>query len=113
MNKNRNGMLPLPINNQKLKDGEKKKMNKHMRGFLIFMIMVIGFLLFNLLFAGLYFVRVGGPSVGKGKFSECFFFSVQTMSTVGYGRLHPQTNWASWLSTIQLMLILAGIVTGA
>ena len=101
--------LPLAV----VTPQEKKKMNKHLRGFLIFVIMVMGFLLFNLVFAGLYFAPVGGPAVGKGKFSECFFFSVQTMSTVGYGHLYPQTTWASWLSTIQLMLILAGVVTGA
>src|SRR5437660_10011944 len=47
----------------------------------------------NLLFAALYsFDRdsIAG-STGGTWFFDCFFFSVQTLATVGYGHMYPQT----------------------
>src|SRR5215470_6844959 len=47
----------------------------------------------NLLFATLYAVEpysIAG-STGGHWFFDCFFFSVQTLATVGYGHMYPQT----------------------
>jgi inward rectifier potassium channel len=62
-------------------------------------------LLINLTFAGLY--AVGGDCVAgmkSGSFSEAFFFSVQTLATVGYGHMYPQTLYGDVVSTIEILL---------
>ena len=45
-----------------------------------------------------------GGTTTMGRLADGFFFSVQTMTTVGYGHLSPGTTAASILSTIELFL---------
>ena len=49
-----------------------------------------------------------------GSFEDAFFFSVQTMATIGFGKLVPQTALANCLVTIESLVGLLGlaIVTG-
>jgi inward rectifier potassium channel len=82
------------------------------------------YLVSNLLFAALYFSC--GPHGlahtdqsllpnGEGdRFLECFFFSVQTSATIGYGRLVPDSLIANIMVTIEAFSALLGIavVTG-
>ncbi|HTJ81096.1 MAG TPA: hypothetical protein VL400_05210, partial [Polyangiaceae bacterium] len=45
----------------------------------------LGFLVLNATFAGLYLLQPGSLSgVRPGSFEDAFFFSVQTMATIGY-----------------------------
>ncbi len=54
----------------------------------------------NFVFALLY--RLGGDCVsGASSFRDLFFFSVQTLSTIGYGTMAPKTTWAHSLVTVQ------------
>ena len=58
----------------------------------------------NLLFAALY--SLGGDCVAgmkPGLFLEAFFFSVQTLATVGYGHMYPQTPYAHVVTTIEII----------
>jgi len=55
-----------------------------------FAVMAGGYIAINLIFATVYFV-VGGIGAPRGDFVSCFFFSVQTLSTVGYGLMAPRT----------------------
>jgi inward rectifier potassium channel len=69
----------------------------------------------NALFAAGYLLL--GDSIENaqpGSFSDAFFFAVQTMATVGYGKLAPKTFGASLLSTFQIATGLIGLalVTG-
>ncbi len=67
--------------------------------------LVVIYLGINLIFASLYWVEgyyIGGE---KGwSFVECFFFSVQTLSTIGYGAMAPQSTYANALVTLEAFI---------
>jgi inward rectifier potassium channel len=70
----------------------------------------------NLLFAALYSVD---PNSVAGRtstnwFLDCFFFSVQTLATVGYGHMYPQTLYGHLVSTVEIMtgIFLIAVMTG-
>src|SRR5437870_7166130 len=70
----------------------------------------------NLLFATLYSLQqesIAG-STGGHWFFVCFFFSVQTLATVGYGHMYPQTLYGHVVSTIEIMtgIFLLAVMTG-
>ncbi len=67
----------------------------------------------NLLFASLYWL--GGPDALDGaaatpltRFEDCFFFSVQTLATIGYGKLVPKTHLANALVAVEALVGLLG-----
>jgi inward rectifier potassium channel len=49
-----------------------------------------------------------------GSFFEAFFFSVQTLATVGYGHMYPQTLYGHIVTTIEIMsgVFLLAVMTG-
>lgn len=70
----------------------------------------------NLLFATLYAVdanSIAGTTGGQW-FYDCFFFSVQTLATVGYGHMYPQTLYGHIVTTIEIMsgLFLLAVMAG-
>jgi inward rectifier potassium channel len=74
------------------------------------------YILLNLVFATLYSLdhqSIAG-STGGSWFFDCFFFSVQTLATVGYGHMYPQTLYGHVVSTIEIMsgIFLLAVVTG-
>jgi inward rectifier potassium channel len=69
----------------------------------------------NLLFAALYSLvpnSIAGTTTRW--FLDCFFFSVQTLATVGYGHMYPQTLYGHIISTIEIMtgVFLLAAMTG-
>jgi inward rectifier potassium channel len=59
------------------------------------------YLVANLVFAMLY-VEVGGIAGARpGSVEDAFFFSVQTMATIGYGHTYPVSTGANVLATIE------------
>ncbi|HET9419429.1 MAG TPA: ion channel [Chthoniobacterales bacterium] len=69
----------------------------------------------NLLFAALYSLNqnsIAGRTTHW--FLDCFFFSVQTLATVGYGHMYPQTLYGHVISTIEIMtgIFLLAVMTG-
>ena len=69
----------------------------------------------NTLFAMLYLV--GGDNLANaesGSFWDAFFFSVQTMATIGYGAISPKTFYGNVIVAIEAMLGLLGVavITG-
>jgi inward rectifier potassium channel len=69
---------------------------------LFFLELLAAFIVVNLLFAMLY---VGDPhgiaNARPGNFADAFFFSVQTLGTLGYGVMAPKTLYANLLVTVE------------
>jgi inward rectifier potassium channel len=68
----------------------------------------------NALFA-LAYVAVGGIAHGReGDFADAFFFSIQTMGTIGYGAVYPESLAANVLVVAESLvgLILTALATG-
>lgn len=64
-----------------------------------------GYFAINLLFAAAY--CLGGPCIAemrRGSFPEAFFFSVETLATVGYGHMYPATLYGHILTTLEIIL---------
>jgi len=69
----------------------------------------------NLIFATLYILgRNSIAGMTTGSFLESFFFSVQTLATVGYGHMYPQTLYGHIITTLEIMsgLFLLAVMTG-
>ncbi|MEZ4320028.1 MAG: ion channel [Myxococcota bacterium] len=77
-------------------------------------VMIVGFyLLVNAAFAVLFWLT-GGIAHASGSFVDAFFFSVQTMGTIGYGSMYPETPLAHALVTAEAVagLLITAISTG-
>ncbi len=76
-----------------------------------FTLLILGvFMVVNFIFALIYF-GIGANNLAGilakndlERFSECFFFSTQTLTTVGYGRISPVGFWASFVASIESLL---------
>ena len=85
-----------------------------------FVLVFVSYVIVNTLFAVVYYIigadTFGGTDVGTGseKFYQLFFFSAQTLTTVGYGHIYPNSVLTSTVSSIESMLGLMGfaLVTG-
>lgn len=81
-----------------------------------FVLVVLGIYFgLNVLFALAYLN--GGDCIAempRGSLSSAFFFSVQTLSTVGFGHLHPITAYGDVLTTIEILvgMFFTAVVTG-
>lgn len=76
-------------------------------------LIVLAYLALNLLFAGAYFAC--GPGALEGvsgvageRFLACFFFSVQTFATIGYGKLTPSGMAPNLIVTVESLVGLLG-----
>jgi inward rectifier potassium channel len=75
---------------------------------------VVAFLTLNAVFAGLFLVTGGIKDARPGSFLDAFYFSVQTMGTIGYGDMYPMTPTANGLVVAEAVvsLIITALVTG-
>jgi inward rectifier potassium channel len=69
----------------------------------------LGFILANLLFAVAYVLTDGIAGARPGSFSDAFFFSVQTMGTIGYGIMSPKNLAGNVLVTLESLVGLVGL----
>ncbi|MBK9727121.1 MAG: transporter [Saprospiraceae bacterium] len=80
------------------------------------LLIVLYYIVINLIFGSIYYLigseQIMGVEMGSKwtEFYQCFFFSVQTFTTVGYGGLHPK---GFLISGIAGMEALAGLLTFA
>ena len=71
--------------------------------------------LINVVFALLYLL--GGSCIAEmppGSFPSAFFFSVETLATVGYGHMYPATTYGHLVATAEIMvgMFSLAVVTG-
>jgi inward rectifier potassium channel len=79
------------------------------------LVVSVGYVLINVLFALLYFA--GGDCLAgatPGSFLDSFFFSVQTLASIGYGVISPKTLYANTIVTLEAItsLLAIALVTG-
>jgi inward rectifier potassium channel len=73
------------------------------------------FLVFDLLFGLLYYLAPGCiANLNPPGFAGAFFFSVETLATVGYGDMHPQTFYGHTLAMMEIFvgLMSLALITG-
>ncbi|MDF0553693.1 ion channel [Kamptonema sp. UHCC 0994] len=80
-----------------------------------FGLIALVYVLSNALFALVYLA--GGDCIANaqpGSFKDAFFFSVQTMATIGYGAMYPRTSYANIVVAVEALFGLLGVamVTG-
>lgn len=69
----------------------------------------------NITFALLYLLRPGCITNARpGSFADAFFFSIETLATVGYGVMAPATLYGHIISAIEIVcgLVFTAIMTG-
>src|SRR5271156_852795 len=73
------------------------------------------FVTLNAIFAGLYYLG-DDPIANAGRKSplELFYFSIETLATVGYGDMHPQTDYGHFIATIEIFtgMCFLAVLTG-
>jgi len=77
-------------------------------GFLL--IVWVSYISINLIFALAYWL--GGDCIANaqpGSFIDVFFFSVQTLASIGYGAMYPKTLYSNIVVTIEAMTGIVGI----
>jgi inward rectifier potassium channel len=79
-----------------------------------FGIQAAAYVLFNAVFALLYLAAPGNIANAKpGSFTDAFFFSVQTMATIGFGVMAPATFYANVMVTIEALVGMASVAVAA
>ena len=81
----------------------------------LMLLVIAGYVAVNLVFAALYLAVGGGiENAREGSFSDLFFFSVQTMATIGYGKLVPVSFAANAIASVEALMGLLGfaLITG-
>jgi inward rectifier potassium channel len=68
----------------------------------------------NVIFACVYLATGGVVNARAGSFADAFFFSVQTVGTIGYGYMYPQSTGAQLAVTAEsiVALLVTALATG-
>ncbi len=72
------------------------------------------YLLLNVLFALVYLGVGGVAGAAPGSFLDAFFFSVETMGTIGYGSMYPATRAANAVMVVESIfgIVVVALTTG-
>jgi inward rectifier potassium channel len=82
---------------------------------MFFLCLVVSELLINSGFALLYIAVPGSiANVPAGSFIDAFFFSIETLATVGYGSMVPATRYGHVISAVEIIcgVVYTAVVTG-
>jgi inward rectifier potassium channel len=113
---NQNGKLEqseLSVWSSYLRDPYHLMLTVSWPGFVL--IVSVGYIVINVIFA-LLFLAGGDCLAGAraGSFPDAFFFSVQTLASIGYGAISPKTLFANGVVTLEAIssLLVIAVVTG-
>jgi inward rectifier potassium channel len=73
------------------------------------------YLLINFVFAGLFLLDSHAiAEMAPGSFFDAFFFSVETLATVGYGHMYPVTLYGHFIAMLEIIVGMFGlaVITG-
>jgi inward rectifier potassium channel len=84
------------------------------------LVVLVWYSFMNLIFTGLYYTACIGHLTGMvysnklEQFTEVYFFSAQTLTTVGYGRINPMGAVASGIASLEALvgLMSFAVITG-
>ena len=82
---------------------------------MFFLCLVVSELAINSTFALLYTIVPGSiANVPTGSFLDAFFFSIETLATVGYGTMVPATRYGHIISAVEIIcgMVYTAVVTG-
>ena len=81
---------------------------------LTFALVFGGLIAINVVYAAAYLVIGGVDGVRAGSFEDCFFFSVQTLATIGYGKMVPVTRAAELVVMVEAFtgMLVTALITG-
>jgi inward rectifier potassium channel len=80
-----------------------------------FVLVTLVFVLMNFVFAAAYYARPGAiANVPADSFEDAFYFSVQTLATIGYGELYPVTRYGHIVVTVEAVtgILFLALITG-
>jgi inward rectifier potassium channel len=80
----------------------------------LFALILVAYLASNAIFATVYVLDGGIENAQPGSFRDAYFFSVQTMATIGYGRMVPVSTLSNVVVTVEALygLITVALATG-
>jgi inward rectifier potassium channel len=80
----------------------------------LFALILVCYLAANAVFAAVYVEDGGIENARPGSFRDAYFFSVQTMATIGYGRMVPVTTLTNVVVTLEALfgLVTLALATG-
>lgn len=71
--------------------------------------MALIYLAVNAMFAAAYYLDpLGIENANPGSFSDCFYFSLQTMASIGYGKMAPRSGFVHFVAMAESMTSLLG-----
>src|SRR5205085_6047337 len=81
---------------------------------LVFLLVLVAYLSVNSVFASLYLWAGGIENARPHSFADAFFFSVQTIATIGYGKMSPISLPAHLLVTVESFcgIVSVAMITG-
>ncbi len=80
----------------------------------LFLLILVAYLVSNAAFATCYLLDGGIENARPGSFRDAYFFSVQTMATIGYGRMVPVSTLSNIVVTLEALfgLVTLALATG-
>jgi inward rectifier potassium channel len=80
-----------------------------------FLLVAVVFVVTNMLFAWLYLAEPGAvTNVRPGSFEDAFYFSVQTLATIGYGGMSPASRYGHLIVAVEAIvgILMVALITG-
>ncbi|HEY4395117.1 MAG TPA: ion channel [Polyangia bacterium] len=80
-----------------------------------FLLVALVFVVTNMLFAWLFLAEPGAvANVRPGSFEDAFYFSVQTLATIGYGGMYPASRYGHAIVAVEAIvgILMVALITG-